>query len=183
VSAERFMTIVGPVASNAGQDTAQRGETKASPPRRAAASVGRGSLLRQAIQLLLHHPAIASQVAEGQRALLAELAEPGVPVLVQMLDDLVEHPAQSTAQLLERWRERPEYGRLGQLATAESLAPTPAAAAEELRRAIDKLIDHVAQSRLDALLEKSRGATLDEIEKDELRRLMTRRVSDPYGGD
>jgi DNA primase len=189
VSAERFLTIVGPVASAAASGGASpRAQGSAAPAvapvaRRAAMSAGRGSLLRQAIQLLVHHPAIAARIAEAQRASLAELDEPGVPVLVSMLDDLVENPAQSTAQLLERWRDRPEYARLGQLAAAESLAPTPAAAAEELRRAIDKLIDHVAQGRLDALLAKSRTATLDEHEKDELRRLMARRVSDPYGGD
>lgn len=187
VSAQRFMTIVGPVGVSGTAAAAVAGNVssagRAPTPRRAAPSAGRGSLLRQAIQLLLHHPGAAARIAEAQRASLAELNEAGVPVLVQMLDDLAEQPATSTAQLLERWRGRPEHARLGELATMESLAPTPAAAAEELRRAIDKLIDHAAQARLDALLDKSRRALLDGNEKDELRRLTARRVDDPYGGD
>ncbi len=111
------------------------------------------------------------------------MGEPGVAFLVELLDSLAEMPATSAGQVLERYRERHEYPRLVELASAETRAPDARAAARELSQAIDKLSDHAAQARLDALLAKSRSATLDAVEKDELLRLMSRRVVDPYGAD
>jgi DNA primase len=185
VSGERFLTIVGPpptAAAQAGPASTGAGAGPR-PLRRTAMTTGRGSLLSQCIKHLLDYPAIAAQVSEATRAALAEVHEPGVPFLLQLLDDLAEHPASSAAQVLERYRERHEYPRLAELASSETRAPTSRGAAEELNRALDKLVDLAAQARLDALLARSREATLTDAEKDELRRLMSRRVSDPYGGD
>jgi hypothetical protein len=108
--------------------------------------------------------------------------EPGIATLVSILDDLVEHPATLSAQLLERRREAPEYHRLVELAAGEPLAPGAKAASEELQKAIDKLIDHAAQARLEQLRVKPL-AELSPPERDELRRLLSRRVPDPLGHD
>jgi DNA primase len=178
VSAERFVTIVGPVTPHA----AVQGNAPAIRLRRPAPGAGRGSLLTQAIKHLVDHPAIAREISEARRALLAEVQEPGIPTLVSILDDLVEHPATVSAQLLERRRDAPEYHRLVELAAGEPLAPSTKAAREELLTAIDKLIDHAAQARLEQLRVKPLG-DLSAPEKDELRRLLSRRVPDPLGSD
>ena len=47
----------------------------------------------------------------------------------------------STAMLLERWRDRPEYNRLAELAAAPAMALEPAAAVKELQMAVQKLLD------------------------------------------
>jgi hypothetical protein len=146
-------------------------------------SSGRGSLVSQCIKYLLDHPGIAHGVDEAKRAALSVVKVPGVAFLVELLDGLIEAPATSTAQVEERYRERPEYRRIRELAAAESLAQDAKSASKELADAIDRLIDEAARARADELLEKSRQSALADAEKDELRRLMARRVGDPYGSD
>src|SRR6202171_1862952 len=80
-------------------------------------SAGRGNLLTQAITLVLHHPAAASAVVDPEA--LGRLDKPGVAVLKALLVQAAAAPCPSTAMLLERWRDLPEYGRLAGLALAE----------------------------------------------------------------
>ena len=65
-------------------------------PARAAPrdSAGRGGLVRQAVQNLLHFPAIAARVgAERRRGAGTTVDEPGMDVLRELLDSLQEQPA------------------------------------------------------------------------------------------
>ncbi|HEY6452252.1 MAG TPA: DNA primase [Steroidobacteraceae bacterium] len=140
----------------------------------AAARAGRGSLITQAIALLLHHPAAASAVSAGQRQALARLTHPGVSVLSELLEELLARPALSMAQTLERWRDRSEYRRLCELASAKPLVADGAAAGRELTEAIGRLLDaQLRGGRLEALIEKARAQDLDEAEKQELQALTT----------
>jgi DNA primase len=133
---------------------------------------GRGSLLTQAIALLLHFPAAAAAVGAGQRAALARLAQPGVEVLGELLQEQELRPARSMAQILERWRERPQYRRLSELAASEPLVADERAAAAELTEAVTRLLDAgLRGSRLEALIETARARPLDEDEKSELQAL------------
>jgi len=146
----------------------------AAPGRRARAAlrpVGRGSLITQAITLLLHFPAAASAVSEQQRAQLARMDQPGVAVLIALLEQLQASPAASMALTLERWRERPEYRRLSELAASEPLVPDQSAASQELRQAVARLLDSELRRRLEVLIEKARAQPLDEAEKLELQAL------------
>ena len=60
----------------------------------------------------------------------------------------VEQP--NTALLLERWRDRPEFARLAELAATEPLVASPAAAAGELQMAVQKLLEeHGPRRRMD----------------------------------
>jgi DNA primase len=133
--------------------------------------VGRGSLVTQAITLLLHFPAAASAVSEQQRGELARMDQPGVAVLIALLEQLQASPAASMALTLERWRERPEYRRLCELASSAPLVPDQAAASQELRQAVARLLDSELRRRLEVLIEKARGQPLDESEKLELQAL------------
>jgi DNA primase len=137
----------------------------------AARPLGRGSLVTQAITLLLHFPATAAAVDEQQRLQLARMNQPGVAVLLALLEQLADSPAATMAQTLERWRERPEYRRLCELAASEPLVPDQSAAGQELCQAVARLLDAELRRRLEVLIEKARAQSLDEAEKLELQAL------------
>jgi DNA primase len=134
-------------------------------------SVGRGNLLTQAITLVLHHPRAAA-VAKVPEALLG-VDKPGVAVLRELLAQAAAASNPSTAMLLERWRDLPEYGRLSELAMAEPLVATPEAAAEELQMAVEKLLEEYGPGRrTDELLRKAEEMGLNYDEKAELSLLL-----------
>jgi DNA primase len=143
-------------------------------PQAPAVLAGRGNLVRQAISLLVHHPAAAATTVDLES--LATIDRPGVPLLLALLTQLREDPAASTAVLLERWRDRPDYGPLAKLAAAECLVADPAAAAAELGSAVARLVaeEHPGR-RLDDLLAKARDTGLSDPEKQELQELFRAR--------
>jgi DNA primase len=144
--------------------------------RATAIAAGRGNLVRQAVTLLVHFPSAARVVSAQQIEAVAGIARPGIPLLAELLSQLREDPPASTAAVLERWRERPEYTSLGKLAVAVCLAPDEAGAAAELKSALHRLINEESPARrLDELLAKARESALDEAEKHELQGLLAAR--------
>ena len=93
-----------------------------------------------------------------------------------MLNELREDPAETTAQVLERWRERPEYDRLVKLATDELLIDNPESALREFSTALQRLVAEHRLQRFDELVAKSGAADLTAEEKLELRQLMASRT-------
>jgi len=151
-----------------------RGSGSSSRP---AQSPGRGSLMRQAALMLVHHPRIAPMLSPARIEALSHLDEPGAELLRRLLDELRERPCTSTGQLLERWRDRPEAERFGRLAATESLIPDEKAALRELENAIDRMAEETRMRRIDALLAQERERGLSPEEKAELQRLMASRQS------
>lgn len=152
----------------------------ASPPATAArtrVSAGRGSLVRQAILLLLTFPGIAGEVSERERADLQASDEPGVELLRQLLDELRARPARSPAQVIERWAGRPEHEILEKLLQREQVVADAVAAADELRAALRRLADLVAVRRLEALEAKDAATGLDAEERQEYLRLTMLRAA------
>ena len=145
---------------------------------RTPAAVGRGSLVRQAVRLLLHFPAAAPVVRESTVAAVAQVDEPGAELLRELLADLRADPASTTAQVLERWRGRPDGAPLARLATSEALVPDAAAAEQELERALERLTERARRMKLDRLLEKDRAEGLSSEEKSEIQRL-TKELAGP----
>jgi DNA primase len=144
--------------------------------------VGRGSLVTQAITLVLHFPGAAAAVSAQQRAELARVQRSGVAVLGELLAQQADQPGLTMAQTLERWRERPEYRRLCELAAAAALVPDGAAAAAELSEAVRRLlVQELPRRRLQALIEKARVDRLDDAEKLELQALTTDQAADTGG--
>jgi DNA primase len=134
-------------------------------------SVGRGNLLTQAITLVLHHPTAAAAVKIP--AALKEVDKPGVAVLQELLAQAAAAASPSTAMLLERWRDLPEYGRLSELAMAEPLVAEPEAAAKELQMAVEKLLQEYGPGhRTNELLRKAEEIGLNYDEKTELSLLL-----------
>jgi hypothetical protein len=126
-------------------------------------------LLTQAITLVLHHPAAAATIkAEA----LEGVDKPGVAVLKDLLAQAAAASSPSTAMLLERWRDLPEYDRLAELAMAEPLV-APEAAAKELQMAVEKLLKEYGPGRrMDELLRKAEEMGLNYDEKAELSLLL-----------
>jgi DNA primase len=146
--------------------------------RRGAMSGGRGNLLRQAITLVLHYPA-AARTVEAPEA-LAAVEKPGISVLQELLEQAAGAAAPSTAMLLERWRDRAEYGRLAELAAMQPLVADAAAAASELQMAVHKLLEEFGPGRrVNELLRKAEEMGLNMDEKAELSSLLRKA---PSGG-
>ena len=134
-------------------------------------SAGRGNLLSQAITLVLHHPAAARSVTHI--GALLGLDKPGVSVLRELLEQAAEMTAPSTAMLLERWRDRHEYGRLSELAMSEPLVAEASGTAKELQMAVARLVEEYGPGRrVDELLRKAEEMGLNYDEKTELNDLL-----------
>jgi DNA primase len=133
---------------------------------------GRGSLVRQAVRTLLHFPQIAADIPERRLHRIRALEEPGIDVLSALIDDLRITPAQTTAQVLERWRGRPGEPHLARLAGMEAMVKDAAAAGRELDETLGRLYQESVRRQLDGLLEKDRNLGLSKEEKLELQELM-----------
>jgi hypothetical protein len=136
----------------------------------APAFAGRGNLVRQAISLLVHFPTAGAGIPLSE--VLERVDRPGIPLLVELLAQLREDPVPNTGALLERWRSRPEYAPLAKLAVGECLVPDEAAAAAEIRSALERLVAEHALARLEVLEEKARAEPLTAEEKAELQGLL-----------
>jgi DNA primase len=131
------------------------------------------SLVRSAIAFLLQKPALAMTLPPPYT--FAELRQPGVGLLVELLELVRQRPDISTGALLEHFNEREEQSALQKLA-AQALPGEEAAWIEELHDAIAQLEKQTLQQRIDELLAKQRQHGLDETDKYELRALLQARV-------
>jgi DNA primase len=157
----------------AGRETkrAPQNRPEPTPKRQGRMSSGRGNLLTQAITLVLHHPAAAGAIEDPE--LLASIDKPGVSVLKELLEQAASASAPSTATLLERWRERPEFERLTELAMQDPLVADAPSAAKELAMAVEKLLQEYGPGRrMDELLKKAEELGLNYDEKAELSNLL-----------
>jgi DNA primase len=162
VSAERFITIVGPVAapesSGGPQQQATRRQTS-------ARSAGRGGLVRQAVQTLLHFPAVAARINAADRNGLDVVTEPGIEVLRELLDALQAQPAMHAGQLLERWRDQPLGERLARLASEPSMLEDEHAAGDELVTATRELARVASEAELNGLIAREQQGELSPPER------------------
>jgi DNA primase len=140
------------------------------------ASAGRRNLVRQSIHLLVHYPQIADKCPDPSGILA--LNRPGIPLLVELIQNLRVQPCSTTGALLERWRDRPDVEHLSKLATLECLVPDAAGAAKELAGAIWHLAEEGAFVRREQLLIKHAKEGLSEAEKAELQALLRTRAAD-----
>jgi DNA primase len=121
-------------------------------PRREVPRVGRGGMVTQAIQIVLHFPAAAAALdAEVLRA-FEHVELPGAGTLRELLDFLRAHPKAGYNVILERWRDRPESRRLAELASGECLIGDDAAATRELSEILGRLSEQRSRQRLDELI-------------------------------
>jgi len=140
---------------------------RAAPPR-AQREGQRGSMVRQAICLILHFPAIAAELSPPPG--LAGLDIKGMSLLLELLATAAAKPDMRPATLLERFRDRPEGAHLAGLLATPPLVDEDGAR-QELADCLDKL--HIAsqQKRAAALLARAGLTSLDAAEREELRAL------------
>ena len=94
-------------------------------------------------------------------------------MLRELLETARAEPKLTTAQVVERWRERPEGGRLAELAGQESLVDDPKAAGRELAALLDRIGRELGpQKRLNELIELERERRLSDEEKKEFQGLL-----------
>lgn len=150
-----------------------------------AATAAKPSLVRSAITMLLQQPGVALALPSSLH--FASLDQPGVGLLVELIELVHQRPDISTGLILEHFTERSESPALTKLATAravESTATTPLDSrvlddADKRQQtfldAISRLESQAIQQRIDAL--QARRSELDDTEKHELRELLSLRVS------
>jgi len=145
---------------------------------RAARSPGRQPLPTQAIMLVLHHPGAAQAVTAVPAWLTGDPR--GFAVLRELLETGRSEPKLSTAQLVERWRDRPEGGRLAELAGQESLVGDSRAAGQELVSLLERIGAELGpEKRLNELIELARERRLSEPEQKEFQGLLAARGPAP----
>ncbi len=132
------------------------------------------SLVRAAITLLVQQPALAG-LLETPRA-FAGLRQPGIPLLVELIDLCRQRPGISTGALLEHFAERDEAKALQKLAMAEFPGGEHEARAEFLD-ALAQLDRQTAQQRIDDLLRSQSENALDDAQKAQLRALLANKAS------
>jgi len=162
---QRLTELTGVGARSASPDThvpAQRARsgTPAATPRR--------SLVRSAIMLLLQQPALALELQPPFG--FAGLRQPGVPLLVDLLQLVLQRPDIGTGALVEHFDGREEHAALQKLAV-QSLAGDESKWREEFLDAIAQLDRMTLQQRveeLQALVSEGGFAALSAAEKSEL---------------
>jgi DNA primase len=131
------------------------------------------SLVRSAIELLLQRPALALELPVPPR--FAALEQPGVPLLVELVELVHARPDIGTGVLIEQFEGRDEYPALQKLA-AQSQPGDPTQWQQVFSDNITQLERLTLQQRMDALQAKQREQGLDEADKVELRALLQTRL-------
>jgi DNA primase len=155
----------GNSANESGLPSSAQGRRLAPRPRDGGGNKG---LITKAVKLLVHFPSIASRISGAQLSQLEMNDDAGSRFLFELLDQLQQEPAAHTAQLLERWRDRPELARMQVLAAEEMLGHDDGTATLELVAALEKLALEPTLRRLDELMSKG---DLSEDERAELKEL------------
>ncbi len=131
------------------------------------------SLVRTAVALLLQQPRLAADVMPPYP--FAALRQPGVALLIELLDLCASRPGITTGSILEQFSEREEAASLHKLALQE-FPGDETTWRSELHGAIAQLTRQTLQQRLDDLRARQAQEGLDDAEKRELLELLRARV-------
>ncbi len=146
--------------------------TPAADTRRPARPAQR-SVVRAAITLLVQRPSLALETPPPWP--FEDLRQPGVPLLLELIELGRSRAGLSTGALLEHYAGREEARALQKLAMSDDFPGDEAAALAEFRDALAQLERQKHQQRIDDLLQRQAEGGLAEAEKDELRQLLVAR--------
>jgi len=130
------------------------------------------SPVRRAITLLLIKPELGqiTDLASEWRAFRA----PGIELLSQLLEIVQNQPNLRTAQIIERWRDKPEYHHLEKIWSTATELPTPEDGMEmEFRGALQRLVEQQHEQETTQLLERVSTGDASEQEKQRLGQLLS----------
>jgi len=156
----------------AGQlDTAQTAREPAAPPVKppVARRPGQKSPVRQAIELLLYQPALLSEITLP--ALISQCNQPGVSLLLEIIELLQQRPGLNTATLLEHWRDREDGQNLTRLACwIPPLDDLDLAA--DLQGNLNEIERQHIENRINYLNSEQKQRPLSTVEKQEYGKLL-----------
>ncbi len=142
---------------------------KPKPVSRAPASTQKRSLVRGAISVLLQQPSLGLSLPPPYG--FKDLKQPGVDLLMELLDLVHSRPDISTGALLQHFSEREEAGALQKLAS-QVLPGNNALWNQELLDAAEQMENQCIQQRIDELQVKWKSGPLDTTDKYELTALL-----------
>nr|WP_300616674.1 DNA primase [Dokdonella sp.] len=151
-------------AAPAAAATPAAGNRRARPQQR--------SLVRAAITLLVQRPALALAIEPPWT--FSVLRQPGIPLLIELVDLCRMRPDITTGALLEHYAGREEAKALQKLAVVEFPGGEDEARAEFID-ALRQLDRQTSQQRIEDLLRLQVDGALDDAGKDELRQLLAAR--------
>jgi DNA primase len=131
----------------------------------------RRSMVRIAIELLLQQPALAQRIEPPY--VFAYLDQPGVPLLLELLERCRERPDISTGALLESYADSEHAQALAKLAVS-TMIPAPERFALDFDGAVRNLELMAVEQRINEL--KTRHNELSADEKQEVRVALTLRM-------
>ncbi len=129
------------------------------------------SPIRTAITLLLNHPSLAQSAGDPQRYL--QLAEPGIRLLVELLELALNNPHINCGTILERWRDRPEGKHLSKLASAPVYHTTDEGLEMEFHDTLRLLDRQRVEQEHERLRRKSETGPLSQEEKRKFTQLLS----------
>lgn len=128
--------------------------------------VGKPSVVRRAITLLLNNPQAGQELNVEE---LAGVTKPGTDLLRELIETVQAEPNITTAGILERWRNREEGRHLGKLAAVEVPDDEDFDASAELEESLAQLAAYRQRERMDNLVKKEGLSSLSDAERAELR--------------
>ena len=143
--------------------------TAAAPQTRPVRQSAGKSPVRQALELLLYQPSLAAEIQQPDFLRQCDVA--GVPLLVEVLDLLQQHPDLSTGAVLEHWREREESRFLSKLAHWNPPLDDLELAAD-LRGHLNEIQRQYIENRIDFLGAEQSQRQLSSAEKQEYGELL-----------
>lgn len=154
------------------QPAAETGNRPRPPLRKKTGAQQILSPVRRAITLLLIKPELG-QIADLPSQ-WREFRAPGIDLLSQLLEIAQIQPNLRTAQIIERWRDRPEYHHLEKIWSTATELPTPEDGMEtEFRGALQRLVEQQHEQETTQLLERVSTGNASEQEKQRLRQLLS----------
>jgi DNA primase len=128
------------------------------------------SIVRRAIALMLQHPALAQKLSNESE--LADLDLPGMTLFLELHSMLRNSPTMNTAAIIESFSDSEHQHHLSRLAVWDY--PALAENVElEFSGVINRLCDASSKQRTERLLLKQHAQGLNQMEKDELARLLS----------
>ncbi|NRA56044.1 MAG: DNA primase [Gammaproteobacteria bacterium] len=129
----------------------------------------RGSIVRQAIGLLVQHPELVQSISNIPQ--LGQIKIKGTGLLQTLINQVRQQPTITSAQLLERWRGEPEYPSLLKLAAWQHDVESDNLE-QQFVDTIIQIINKHLELRLEQLAHKSRVAHLTSEERQEYAQLI-----------
>ena len=128
------------------------------------------SPVRNIISLLLEKPQLAQ--LEPSPGRFRELEEPGISLLVELLELIQQHPNINCGAILEHWRDRPEGKHLNKLALSDNAIPSEGYE-HEFQDALRHLDKQRVERSYNQLLRKGESNSLNTQDKQRLTELLT----------